>query len=148
MPRLRRFTALIVSLFLGQLMLVEAGFACAAPASMQSMAMGDASMAGMPGMARGDAELAESGDAHGSNAHGSSVHTAAAATPTDGPAPACDFPWAPNGCQSMVPCAPPTLGEAHAASLALPTVESEIARLDVLTPPSLLTPPELPPPRA
>ncbi len=60
----------------------------------------------------------------------------------------CKFPWAPDGCQSMTPCAPLAL-TSYTQSLRAPDdVPSTVAPLVVLTPPSQVRPPELPPPRA
>jgi hypothetical protein len=121
MHRWRRLTAALSALFVLQLVFVESGYAC----SMSRMTGDTTSMAGMsmPPVAQ-----------------------------TAQPAPAqqrspCRFPWAPDGCQSMAPCAPativtasPTLSDPAAPVAAIPV-------LAVLTPPSTTSPPDLPPPR-
>lgn len=60
----------------------------------------------------------------------------------------CDFPWAPDGCQSMTPCAPIALASITALLRTPNATPSSIADLAVLTPPSIRRPPEPPPPRA
>ncbi len=60
----------------------------------------------------------------------------------------CDFPWVPEGCQSMTPCAPIALASASELLRAPDAMPSSIADLAVLTRPSIKLPPELPPPRA
>jgi hypothetical protein len=64
------------------------------------------------------------------------------------PAAPCQLPWAPSGCQSMVPCSPTAVA---AESVVLPELEPTLLRVEsaiFLTPPSETKPPELPPPRA
>jgi hypothetical protein len=120
MPRRRRWFATLATLFLLQLVFVESGYACAMP-TMGATAM--ASMVGMPMPA----------------------HTARQA-PTDSKGP-CRFPWAPDGCQSMAPCAPAALAVAAQVLTAAPQLVAAVPALIVRTPPSETSPPELPPPR-
>ncbi len=60
----------------------------------------------------------------------------------------CDFPWAPEGCQSMAPCAPIALASITEPLRTPDAMPSSVAPAGVLTPPSIKLPPELPPPRA
>jgi hypothetical protein len=59
----------------------------------------------------------------------------------------CRFPWAPDGCQSMAPCAPATLVTASQMLTDPPALVPAIPVLAMLTPPSATSPPDLPPPR-
>ena len=125
MRPLRRATSLVVTLFLMNLSLVEAGFACAASTPSMRVMAGIA----MDASTTRDAQVTQKSE--------------------DGtPARDCEFPWAPGGCQSMVPCAPTTLAAASAVFAQSPALRSDIPRLVVSRPPSLTRPPELPPPRA
>lgn len=60
----------------------------------------------------------------------------------------CRFPWAPNGCQNMAPCAPSALTVPSAERLSLPNERVEIRALAALVPLAPSLAPELPPPRA
>lgn len=60
----------------------------------------------------------------------------------------CGVPSAPDACQSMMPCAPLALASVADSPRASDTVPSSVAPLAELAPPSRVTPPELPPPRA
>ncbi|GAC1479451.1 MAG: hypothetical protein NVS1B4_24010 [Gemmatimonadaceae bacterium] len=121
MAHARRATAVVVLVFLASLTLVGSGYACAMPAA------GDgAPMAGMADMTGG-------------------------AAPDDGPAPPkppCNFPWAPGGCEGMVPCAPSAMTSLSVPLIEVPRVEQVATVWTVTTPPSLSRVPELPPPRA
>jgi hypothetical protein len=123
MRRLLRPLCAILMVVLLQLLLVESGYACLATGA----AAGDNTMAGMamPAPGSGNSAPAE---------HGS-------------PAP-CRFPWAPNGCQTMAPCAPSVLA-VGAMALPLPDVPhgTPVTR-EPLAHVSVSQPPELPPPRA
>ncbi|HWZ60908.1 MAG TPA: hypothetical protein VNW46_18125 [Gemmatimonadaceae bacterium] len=59
----------------------------------------------------------------------------------------CRFPWAPDGCQSMAPCAPAALAVPGHALAVAPQLVAAVPVLIVRTPPSETAPPELPPPR-
>jgi hypothetical protein len=117
MHRRRRWFATLAALFLLQLVFVESGYACAMPT------MGTTPMAGMTMPAHPGHEI-----------------------PTDGHKP-CRFPWAPDGCQSMAPCAPAALATASVTLAAAPQLVAVVPALIVRTPPSETPPPELPPPR-
>ena len=132
MRRLRQATGLLASVFMLHLVLVGSGFACIMPAmdAMHGMAMsgshqpmGGADIAAKPGVPESDESSA----------------------PAD---TACDFPWAPDGCQSMAPCAPTALTVTRSVVPTPLAMHQDVAWLAVLAPPSLRTPPELPPPRA
>ena len=134
MPRLTRITALFVSLLLAHLVWVGSGFACVMPG------MGQSESAAMSGMDMRGVDMAGMDMPSHAEQHQS-------ATPAHDHVP-CKFPWAPDGCQSMAPCAPVAL-TSHAQSLRAPdSVPTSVASLVVLTPPSQVRPPELPPPRA
>jgi hypothetical protein len=60
----------------------------------------------------------------------------------------CRFPWAPDGCQNMVPCAPAAIAVPTNGVLDLQPLVAPVLVLSVVTPPSVNSPPELPPPRA
>jgi hypothetical protein len=134
MRRTRRLTAFFVSALFAHVLWVGSGFACVMPdmgrspsAAMATMVMSGADMAGM-GMP--DMAGSPSGEA-----------------PAHDHAP-CKLPWAPDGCSSMTPCAPLALAS-YEEPLRSPEVgPSSVARLTVLTPPSQVRTPELPPPRA
>jgi hypothetical protein len=71
--------------------------------------------------------------------------------PTDDPshhhAP-CDPSPAPDDCQTMTPCAALALASTEESMQAPDGVPSSVTALRVLTPPSPVSPPESPPPRA
>jgi hypothetical protein len=90
---------------------------------------GDMPMADMPGMDMSGAQQQPGGESGHDHAP-------------------CTFPWAPDGCQSMAPCAPTALTSHAEALRVLHAVPSPVASLDVRTPASIKSPPELPPPRA
>ena len=137
MRRIRRITALFVSLLLANLVGVGSGFACVMPAmGHSSTASGGAAsatgaaMAGMdmPGMVDLGGAADKSAPAH-----------------QDIP---CKFPWAPEGCQSMAPCAPVAIASHESALDVAIGAPAHVAELTVLTPPSEVRTPDLPPPRA
>jgi hypothetical protein len=130
MRRLSRITGLISGVLPVAFVLVTSGFACVDSASPDTMAK-----MGMAGSAVNS----------GAMALGS-----AATLPASAPAPTapCKFPWAPDGCQSMVPCAPAALTSGTTALAHTSAVPERIAVGVSLTPLSVTTPPELPPPRA
>lgn len=136
---LRRAVALFVSVFLLQLVLVEAGFACGMPASAAGHGAADP-MAGMvmPGQATSNAAAVPALD------------SPIVAAPAPEPSP-CHFPWAPDGCRDMAPCAPAAMPAPPGVAVATPTPPVRHVRVHagiVRTPPSVLTAPEPPPPRA
>jgi hypothetical protein len=94
--------------------------------------------------------MAKMGMTRSAMSSGPIVHTSAPTLPASAPAPTppCRFPWAPDGCQSMVPCAPAALASSPAALNRGGPVPERIAVGVSLTPASVTTPPELPPPRA
>lgn len=115
----RRIIAALSALLVFQLVFVESGYACSRM---------DSEMGAMAGMSTPSA-----------------VHV-------EGPAPAgqqppCRFPWAPDGCQSMAPCAPATIVAASRMLSEPPAPIVAIPLLAVLMPPSATSPPDLPPPR-
>lgn len=60
----------------------------------------------------------------------------------------CQFPWAPDGCQTMAPCAPVALESASIALAPIAVAPEAAPPLLVIAPRSLTRAPELPPPRA
>ena len=124
MRRLARPIAFLLTLVLLQLVLVESGYACRAPAG--------GSMSEMAGMQM------PAGPDHSSSAPRQQDHQ-------DTP---CRFPWAPTGCQTMAPCAPAALAVASADVVSGPQERTSPESLIVLAPPALTSAPELPPPRA
>ena len=136
MRRTRRITALFAVLLLANLIRVGSGFACVMPMSTDAMGSMDddaaatsnvaaGGMADMPGMA---APARDANPAH-----------------QDMP---CKFPWAPDGCQLMTPCAPIAMASFE-VSIQLPNAAPLAPdQLVVLTPPSAVRSPDLPPPRA
>ena len=126
MRRARRLTALLASLGFAHALWAGSGFACAVPNAAQeaSASVNGMTMSGM--------------DMGAMTASGGAEHHHAP----------CEIPSASDGCQSMAPCAPlalATAAEVLAPSADLPTA---IAPLVALAPPSLVTAPESPPPRA
>ena len=126
MQRPSRLAGLFTSVFLAAFVLVTSGFVCLAPSDSQSMtAMGMTS------------------------AHAAGQATAQIVAPVQkAPAAPCKFPWAPDGCQSMVPCAAAALAAASAELNNGGLVPGRVASAVALAPLSVTTPPELPPPRA
>ena len=130
MRSLSRLTGLVSALCLVAFVLVTSGFACVDSPGRDAMA--------------------EMGMARSATNSGAMVHGIAAPLPASAPAPTapCRFPWAPDGCQSMVPCSPAALASATAAVGHASAAPERIAVGVSLTPLSVTTPPELPPPRA
>lgn len=129
MRRPHRWTALAAALVMLQSMLLGSGALCAAPL------LGGTSQRGMAGMAQ------------------MNMSRAPAPAPRSPRTPAheqmpCHLPWAPAGCQTMAPCAPTALTSKMLVILSAPLVPHDVQRLELLAPPSISTPPELPPPRA
>ena len=116
-------SALVVILL--NVLLVSSGYACATPMNAPTDGRG------MNGMLMG----------------ADAATLAAPSVPAPDKAP-CQLPWAPDGCQSMVACAPVAVQSA-AISFAAPVRRAAVALIvDVATPESLTRAPELPPPRA
>ena len=132
MRRFRRLTALLTCIWMIHLVLVGSGFTCVMPAmdAMHGMTMGDVAQSA-PGSERATMQDA--------------LDPTEPSAPTERP---CDLPWAPDGCQSMVPCAPAALAAAPDVVPTPRAVHAGVTGSVVLAPPSLLIPPELPPPRA
>jgi hypothetical protein len=125
MRRLARSVASLLSLVLLQLVLVESGYACRMPTTGP---VGASEMAGMQMPAGAD--------------------HASAPAPHDQQESPCRFPWAPNGCQTMAPCAPSALATASTGIASLAATRMAPAQLVLLAPTALSSAPELPPPRA
>lgn len=130
MRRLSRITGLISGVLLVAFVLVTSGFACVDSASPDTMAK--------MGMTRSAVNS------------GAMALASAATLPASAPAPTspCKFPWAPDGCQSMVTCAPAALTSGTTVLGHSTAVPQRIAVGVSLTPLSVTTAPELPPPRA
>jgi hypothetical protein len=126
MPSFTRLAALFTSVLLVAFVMVTSGFACISPSNSRDM--------GGMGMA---------------STHADGSAAAPQATPDQKvPAAPCKFPWAPDGCQSMVPCAPAALASSTAALNRGGALPERVAPSLALVPLSVTTPPELPPPRA
>ena len=123
---LRRLTALVTMLVTLVLVLAESGFACSRD-----------EMAGMRASATVEDTVAANGMA------GMPMPP----TPVPHPKP-CRFPWAPNGCRDMAPCAPAALAVAALMPIPAAPVPDALVTARVTVPPSVETPPEPPPPRA
>jgi hypothetical protein len=118
--RSREFGAILL-LSMCCLILLGSGFGCAWASSVSSTSMAAMGMAGMPQNASQPGDRAPSG---------------------------CQFPWAPNGCQTMVPCAPAALLSVTFALPASSSTSEAAPPFVVIAPRSLARAPELPPPRA
>ena len=116
-----RLTGVFASMFLVAFVLVTSGFAC------DSVKVGET----MVGMSMG-ANHATSSNSPDSQA----------------PAAPCKFPWAPDGCQSMAPCAPAAVASATTSIYTVAAIPQSVAVATQIAPPSVANPPELPPPRA
>ncbi len=138
MARIRRITALFVTVLLAQLLLVESGFACQMPGMELGMAgamvvsAGDMTGMDMAGMDMAGMDMRGGPD----DSDGSSDE-----------AP-CRFPWAPAGCHSMAPCGPVALAVPAPALTVPKATPVAVIALAILAPPPQAQPPELPPPRA
>jgi hypothetical protein len=135
MPTTRRVTALIANLLFAHLLWAASGFACAMSpaaegqqgATIAGMDMSSMEMAGM--------------DMSGATLQHSNDNTEHHHAP-------CESPTAPDDCESMTPCAPLALATAPESASVPERVPSFVTRLVVLAPPSLVSPPDSPPPRA
>src|SRR5438105_5489071 len=136
MRRTRRITAVFAAMLLANLLRVGSGFACVMPMSTDGMG-----------------SMADGATANSDVGAGAMADMAAVAAPDHDPGPAhqeipCKFPWAPDGCQLMTPCAPLAMAS-FAISIELPNAAPLAPeRLVVLTPPSAVRSPDRPPPRA
>lgn len=141
MRHARRLAALLVSTLFVHVLWAGSGFACTVSAMAGSEHSSGAPMASMnmpddiPDMDM--AEMAMPG----------TTRPQAEQDPAHHHAP-CQGPSAPDDCQSMMPCAPLALVSIADSPQAPGTVPSSVAALVELAPPSRVTPPELPPPRA
>jgi hypothetical protein len=133
MRSVRRLTALVASFLFAHLLWAGSGFACAMPNPGHGA---DAAMAGMK----------TQGDMAGMNMAGMTAH-GQGDDPAHHHAP-CEAPATSDDCQAMTPCAPLALASAEASLRAPHEVPSSVTPLVVLMPPSLISPPESPPPRA
>ena len=129
MHRASRLTAALSGLLLSAMVVVTSGFACSNDAggvTMASMHMsGAATEAGQNVIA----------------SHSTAEH------PEHGQAP-CKFPWAPDGCQSMVPCSPSVIATPLMQLTSFSALPQSVVALVALQPHSEIPAPELPPPRA
>ncbi len=133
MGRASRFTALVLSLVMANLAFVTSGYACTAHA-----------MTGMSGMVTA---RVRSAPASTSSVPGSGMMQQGSSQDDRQQSSPCRFPWAPNGCESMAPCAPAVL--APSATLRQESVRVPLSVADrtvalLQTAPSA---PETPPPR-
>jgi hypothetical protein len=124
-----RLTGLLAALSLVTSVPVTSGFVCERTGGADHMA----------GMAMG-----------GSSNPGSSVSSGGSVVQEAPVSPAvpCDFPWAPSGCHSMIPCSPNAIATESAVVPEIAPAQFRVASTHVLTPPSETKLPELPPPRA
>ncbi len=125
MQRPSHLTGLFVSLCLAAFMLVASGFTCIAFTSSKDMAA--------MGM---------------SSPHATGTAPAQNLAPVQKPAPPCSFPWAPDGCQSMVPCAPAALASSAVVLNRDASRSERVVSNLPQAPASVTKAPELPPPRA
>lgn len=131
---IRRITALCLGLLLANLTWVGSGYACVMPA-MTHATQASTMKADSTGEAMAAMDMS------------ATLSSAADTAPQHREQP-CRLPWAPDGCQSIAPCAPLAIAS-YAFALDTPNVTPvRIADLSVLTPPSELRAPDLPPPRA
>ena len=148
MARIRRITALFVTVLLAQLLLVESGFACQMPGMEQdaggAMAASAEVVAGMDmsGMDMSGMDMS------GMDMSGMDMPSSPSDTGDPSDESPCRFPWAPAGCQSMAPCGPAALAVLTPALTVPKAAPGVVLALAVLAPPSQARPPELPPPRA
>ncbi|MFN2566959.1 MAG: hypothetical protein ABR499_18330 [Gemmatimonadaceae bacterium] len=129
----RRLTALLVSFLFAHLLWAGSGFACTMPTADHGSgaAMAGMEMPGdMAGMDMGSTTVRGQGD---DVAH----HHAP-----------CESPSTSDDCQTMTPCAPLALASVEEFLEAPHAVPSFVTPVAVLTPPSRVSPPESPPPRA
>ena len=115
------------------------------------MWIGTGSACVMPNMAASHGSMAGMNMSTGAGMAGmdmtDTVGSGASQTPEQDHAP-CQFPWAPNGCASMTPCAPVAIGSTQQVLRETLEPSVDVATLRVLMPPSRGHAPEPPPPRA
>ena len=128
MPTSLRLTGLLAALSLVTSIPVTSGFACERASGVDHMA----AMA-MTGVSNSGSSI-------------SSVGLIIEEAPAS-PAAPCGLPWAPGGCQSMVPCSPSAIAIERAVVPEIAPAHFLVASAAFLTPPSETKPPELPPPR-
>jgi len=130
----RRATALLVLLLLAQLTLVGSGFTCLPGAD------GEGETGSMPGMAGMDMAGMDMG--------GSGSETDHAHEPAAPGSKSCNLPWAPNGCELMIPCSPHAIRTQSVASAVTAAPDHAELAWELDTPTSAIIPPDPPPPRA
>src|SRR5688572_18474795 len=97
-------------------------------------------MASMPGMAGMDMAGMDMGGSRSQNTHS---HQPAAPD-----SESCNLPWAPNGCELMIPCSPHAIKTQSVASAVAAAPDHAELAWELDTPPSAIIPPDPPPPRA
>jgi hypothetical protein len=139
MRRTRRLTALLSSVLFAHVLWAGSGFACVMPDMPRTGQPPSVTMAGMKAtgdMSGMDMARMEMPDAAPQESDGQHHH-----------AP-CDPSPAPDDCQTMTPCAPLALASTEGSMRVPDGVPSSVTPLRVLAPPSQVSPPESPPPRA
>lgn len=131
----RRITGILASLLVAHTTWVGTGYTC----SMPEMGQRAEEVPSMAGMNMSSAEMA--------HMDMSSVIEQRSDAPMHDHE-SCELPWAPDGCQSMGPCASPALASLQQPVQAPASAPLQVASRLVLTPPSQVRAPELPPPRA
>ena len=135
MRRSRSLLALLANVLLVHVMWIGTGSACVMP-DMANSHHGAMAGMNMPGM-----------DMAGMDMSGMASSTDASNSPEPEQSP-CRFPWAPDGCQNMTPCAPLAIGATQEILRDASEPPVHVATLRVLMPPSRGHAPEPPPPRA
>jgi hypothetical protein len=139
MRRLRRATALLMSLLLAQLTLAGTGTQCAVHGSAVGRSEGPAGAAHaamtMGNVAAGDEAAASAGDC-------SDCETAADHVP-------CDLPWAPGAaCAQMTSCTALMVVVGVGSAIECSQGSSQVIAAAASVPPGPTSAPEPPPPRA
>ena len=129
MRRSSRLVAALSGLFLSATVLATSGFVCANDANGAKMA--SMQMTGYDGDAGRIVAVSHFSARHPEKSH----------------AP-CKFPWAPDGCQSMVPCSPSVIATPLMQLMSFFALPQSVVAVVALKPPSEIPAPELPPPRA
>ena len=128
MTRLRRFASLLLLPLVVQFALAATAVDCVyAQSSTTASKPGGAAMAGMD------------------------MSSARAAAGGERPAPSktpCNRPFGSSSCQPFAACSSGVIAPSQPAASGARAPRKQVASLDVSTPPSRSTPPELPPPRA
>jgi hypothetical protein len=136
MRHARRVSALFASFLFAHLLWAGSGFACVMPNMGQSPSVAMAAMSAPGDMSGMDMAGMEMPDAAPQESDGQHHHVP------------CDPSPAPDDCQTMTPCAPLALASTEESMRVPDGVPSSITPLRVLAPPSQVSPPESPPPRA